>query len=90
MLEKSKLADGFVRDARTLRTKASAAQTPEDLLALEDIQAALLTAAGVSDKATNYLGKTTGEKFCASMSRTCLSRPATNLSKSWSIAFSNT
>lgn len=56
VLEKSKLADGFVRDARTLRTKASAAQTPEDLLALEDIQAALLTAAGVSDKATNYLG----------------------------------
>jgi hypothetical protein len=56
VLEKSKLADSFVRDARTLRAKASVAQTPEDLLNLKDIQAALLTAAGVSDKATSYLG----------------------------------
>ena len=56
VLEKSKLADSFVRDARTLRAKASVAQAPEDLLNLEDIQAALLTAAGVSDKATHYLG----------------------------------
>jgi hypothetical protein len=55
ILEKSKLADSFIRDARTLRAKASAARTPEDLLNLEDIQAALLTAAGVSDKAANYL-----------------------------------
>ncbi|HHY56053.1 MAG TPA: restriction endonuclease [Chloroflexi bacterium] len=55
VLEKSKLADSFIRDARTLRAKASAARTPEDLLNLEDIQAALLTAAGVSDKAANYL-----------------------------------
>jgi len=48
-LEKSKLADEFIRDARTLRTKASVAKTPEALLDIEDIQAALLTAAGVSD-----------------------------------------
>jgi hypothetical protein len=37
VLEKSKLADSFIRDARTLRTKASAARTPEDLLNIEDI-----------------------------------------------------
>ena len=55
VLEKSRLADEFVRDARTLRAKASAAQQPSDLLDMVDIQAALLTAAGVSDKATNYL-----------------------------------
>ncbi|MFO7631205.1 MAG: AvaI/BsoBI family type II restriction endonuclease [Caldilinea sp.] len=55
VLEKSKIADAFVQDARTLRTKAMAAQKPADLLDVEDIQAALLTAAGVSDKATNYL-----------------------------------
>jgi len=56
VLEKSKLADEFIRDARTLRTKASAAHSPEILLDIEDIQAGLLTAAGVSDKAANYLG----------------------------------
>lgn len=55
VLEKSKLADGFIRDARTLRTKASAAHSPEELLDIEDIQAGLLTAAGVPDKATSYL-----------------------------------
>lgn len=56
VLEKSKLADEFIRDARTLRAKASAAHNPINLLDIEDIQAGLLTAAGVSDKATNYLG----------------------------------
>lgn len=55
VLEKSRLADEFVRDARTLRSKATRTNIPADLLKMEDIQAALLTAAGVSDKATTHL-----------------------------------
>lgn len=55
VLEKSRLADEFVRDARTLRAKAARAQSPIDLLHMDDIRAALLTAAGVSDKATTHL-----------------------------------
>ena len=55
MLEKNRLADSVIHDERTLRVKASAAQTPEALLNLDDIQAALLTAAGVSDKAIHDL-----------------------------------
>ncbi len=55
ILEKSRLADSFVQDARTLRIKAGQAKKPQDLLDIVDIQSALLTAAGVSDKATAYL-----------------------------------
>jgi hypothetical protein len=55
VLEKSRLADPFVTAARTLKVKASQAQKPENLLDIPDIQAGLLTAAGVSDKATAYL-----------------------------------
>lgn len=54
-LEKNKLADPFVAEARTLRVKASKANRPQDLLDIEDIRSALLTAAGVSDKALAYL-----------------------------------
>ena len=55
ILEKSSIADAFVADARTLKVKAEKAQNPEDLLAIPEIQAGLLTAAGVSDKAIAYL-----------------------------------
>lgn len=41
--------------ARALKTAASKARSPRDLLDIPDIRAALLTAAGVSDKATNHL-----------------------------------
>ncbi|MBP8291749.1 MAG: restriction endonuclease [Caldilineaceae bacterium] len=58
VLEKSRLADEFVRDARTLRSKAARTKYPADLLDMDDIQAALLTAAGVSDKATTHLDET--------------------------------
>lgn len=55
VLEKSRLADSFVQDARTLKIKAERARVPEDLLDIPDIQAGLLTAAGVSDKAAAHL-----------------------------------
>jgi len=54
VIEKSRLADRFVKDARTLKFRAEQASKPEDLLDIPDIQAGLLTAAGVSDKATAY------------------------------------
>lgn len=47
VIEKSRLADSFVQDARTLKYKAEQASTPEELLDIPDIQAGLLTAAGV-------------------------------------------
>ncbi|MGA3179749.1 MAG: AvaI/BsoBI family type II restriction endonuclease [Verrucomicrobiota bacterium] len=57
-LEKNRRATPFVAMARALKAAASKASTPKDLLAISEIQAALLTAAGVSDKATNHLEAT--------------------------------
>jgi len=54
-LEKNRRATPFVEQARSLKAAASQAKTPTDLLYIESIQPALLTASGVSDKATNYL-----------------------------------
>jgi len=55
VLEKSRLADEFITAARTLKVKAEQSGSPKDLLDILDIQAGLLTAAGVSDKATAHL-----------------------------------
>jgi len=54
-LEKNRRATPFVAQARALKIAASKARSPRDLLNIPDIQPALLTAAGVSDKATNHL-----------------------------------
>jgi len=54
-LEKSRQATPYVEEARALRTMASSFSRPEELLTDPNIQAALLTAAGVSDKAANHL-----------------------------------
>lgn len=54
-LEKNRRATPFVAMARALKAAASKAATPLDLLRITEIQLALLTAAGVSDKATNHL-----------------------------------
>lgn len=54
-LEKNRRATPFVAQARALKAAASKAKSPADLLKIPDIQPALLTAAGVSDKATNHL-----------------------------------
>ncbi len=54
-LEKNRKATPFVEQARSLKATASQAKTPADLLNIENIQSALLTASGISDKAMNYL-----------------------------------
>jgi len=54
-LEKNRRATPFVAQAHALKTAASKARSPRDLLNIPDIHAALLTAAGLSDKATNHL-----------------------------------
>lgn len=54
-LEKNRRATPFVAQARALKASASRVKTPADLLKIKEIRAALLTAAGVSDKATNHL-----------------------------------
>jgi type II restriction enzyme len=54
-LEKNRRATPFVEQARSLKASASQSKNPADLLNIESIQPALLTASGVSDKAMNYL-----------------------------------
>lgn len=54
-LEKNRKATPFVEQARALKVAASTAKTPNDLLKISDIQVALLTASGVSDKAAEHL-----------------------------------
>ncbi len=54
-LEKNRRATPFVEQARALQSAASKAKKPADLTEIEGIQPALLTAAGVSDKAARHL-----------------------------------
>ena len=54
-LEKNRRATPFVAQARALKAAAGKAKIPADLLKIAEIQPGLLTAAGVSDKATNHL-----------------------------------
>jgi len=54
-LEKNRRATPFVAEARALKVAATKAKSPGDLLKIEEIQGALVTAAGVSDKATEHL-----------------------------------
>jgi hypothetical protein len=54
-LEKNRRATPYVAQARALKSAASQATIPGDLLGMGEIQPALLTAAGVSDKAANHL-----------------------------------
>ena len=51
-LERSRRATPFVEQARALKISAMSAKRPNDLLEIEGIQTALLTAAGFSEKAT--------------------------------------
>lgn len=54
-LEKNRRATPFIAQARALKVAATSAKIPTDLLKIEEIQPALVTAAGVSDKAANHL-----------------------------------
>ncbi len=53
-LERNRRANPFIAQARALKTAASAAKAPADLLNIKNIQKSLLTAAGISDKAFKY------------------------------------
>jgi len=55
VLERNRRATPFIAQARALKAAASMAKTAIELLKIEEIQPALLTAAGVSDKAANHL-----------------------------------
>ncbi len=54
-LEKNRRATPFVEQARSLKAVASQVKTPANLLNIDSIQPALLSASGVSDKAMKYL-----------------------------------
>jgi len=54
-LEKNRRATPFVAEARALNSAASRATSPADLTGIPEIQSALLTAAGVSDKAVTHM-----------------------------------
>ncbi len=54
-IEKNRRATPFVAEARALKSAASTAKTPLDLLKMKSIRAGMLTAAGVSEKAANHL-----------------------------------
>jgi type II restriction enzyme len=56
-LEKNRKATPFVEEAKALRVLASKASMPKDLFRIKEIRASVLTAAGVSEKATNHLSE---------------------------------
>jgi type II restriction enzyme len=53
-LEKNRRSTPIIESAKSLKVLASKAKTAKDLLKITEIQPALLTAAGLSDKAVNY------------------------------------
>jgi len=54
-LEKNRRATPFVEQARALKAAAARAKTPGDILGMKNIRSAVLTAAGISDKAAAHL-----------------------------------
>lgn len=56
-LEKNRLAEPYVNQAKSLKALASNAKKPSDLLKINKIRNALLTAAGLSDKALKYFSE---------------------------------
>ncbi len=54
-LEKNRRATPFIEEARALKAAASKISTPTSLVNIDGIQAALLTAAGVSNKAAGHM-----------------------------------
>jgi type II restriction enzyme len=56
-LEKNNRMSPYVSEARTLHTIAASVTTPSKLLDIPEIQAGLMTASGISDKASKHLTK---------------------------------
>ncbi len=56
-LEKNRRSTPIIENAKSFKVLASKAKTAKDLLDIPEIQPALLTAAGLSDKAVNYFNE---------------------------------
>ena len=56
-LEKNRRSTPIIENAKSFKILASKAKTAKDLLNISEIQPALLTAAGLSDKAVNYFNE---------------------------------
>ena len=54
-LEKNRQATPYIEEAKALKVAASRAPSPADLIHLDELRPAILTAAGISDKATGHL-----------------------------------
>jgi hypothetical protein len=54
-LEKNRLGTPFIEEAKALKAEASKSKCPKELLKLVSIRHGLLTAAGISDKASKHL-----------------------------------
>jgi type II restriction enzyme len=61
-LRKTKEASPYVDQAKQLLNKLQVAHTPKELLGFPEIRADLITAAGFSDKSTNYFSSSELEK----------------------------
>ncbi len=61
-LERNRRATPFIEEARALKAAASQATTPASLFDIPGIQAALLTASGVSDKAAGHMEQSDKEE----------------------------
>jgi hypothetical protein len=61
-LEKNRRSTPIIEEAKTFRVLASKARTAKELLKIKDIRFALITAAGLSDKAETYFSETDKDK----------------------------
>jgi type II restriction enzyme len=61
-LEKNRRSTPIIESAKSLKVLASKAKTAKDLLKISDIKPALLTAAGLSDKAVGYFTEADKDK----------------------------
>lgn len=77
-LEKNRRATPYVAQARALKEAASQSSKAADLLKIPEIQTALVTAAGVSDKAANHLRKADKRKAVMGLIENFLEPAGTN------------
>lgn len=77
-LEKNRRATPFVAEARALKITAGQAKNPYALLKIPDIQAAMLTAAGISDKASKHLEDTDKHEAIEGLIKNFLEPAGTN------------
>jgi type II restriction enzyme len=66
-LEKNRRSTPIIESAKSFKILASRAKTAKDLLNISEIQPALLTAAGLSDKAVNYFNEADKKKAILSL-----------------------